>query len=397
MEAKSWENIATIGNVPVARHCHAVAVHEDKMYIFGGYSDDTERRGTQRNDLCRFSFESSKWDMLYVSKENKPISRHSHSMVSFEGNLFVFGGIGPAGQMLNDIHKYNIEQGKWSEVSAVGGSPPERWGHTANLLTREDGETSMIIFGGYGRNFLRDIWEFKFSDLTWRQLPAFGHMPNSRQFHGAAIYKNWLYIVGGLGASENHGDCFKFNFDSHVWVRVNNLSGRRRGHVTVVHNNILYIHGGFNKTQRNDVNYMDMDDPNPVWITIQDYETSNTPSARHFHSAVVYKLCMYIFGGYSQKQSNLNDVHRFFFEEQPILNLNPSRSLSRDMRMMVNNQQFSDITFVVGGQRVFAHKNILSCRSEHFCALISNSMKESFMEAIEMVDVDFQVFLRIRW
>eukprot|EP01117_Protostelium_nocturnum_P010555 TRINITY_DN3796_c0_g1_i7.p2 TRINITY_DN3796_c0_g1~~TRINITY_DN3796_c0_g1_i7.p2 ORF type:complete len:141 (+),score=33.29 TRINITY_DN3796_c0_g1_i7:586-1008(+) len=65
------------------------------------------------------------------------------------------------------------------------------------------------------------------------------------------------------------------------------------------------------------------------------------------------------------------------------------------MRMMVNNQQFSDITFVVGGQRVFAHKNILSCRSEHFCALISNSMKESFMEAIEMVDVDFQVFLLV--
>ena len=36
------------------------------------------------------------------------------------------------------------------------------------------------------------------------------------------------------------------------------------------------------------------------------------PRPRHFHSAVIYKESMYIFGGFTRKL-NMNDVHRYRF------------------------------------------------------------------------------------
>jgi hypothetical protein len=47
------------------------------------------------------------------------------------------------------------------------------------------------------------------------------------------------------------------------------------------------------------------------------------------------------------------------------------------MAMLVNNPEFSDVTFLVDGERIAAHKAILVVRSPYFRAMLTNGMTEA--------------------
>lgn len=68
-------------------------------------------------------------------------------------------------------------------------------------------------------------------------------------------------------------------------------------------------------------------------------------------------------------------------------------SYIQQMRDLVDNDEFSDVTFVVGGSHVHAHKSVLSNRCEHFAAMFRSGMRESTEREIEIPNVSKNVFL----
>ena len=62
---------------------------------------------------------------------------------------------------------------------------------------------------------------------------------------------------------------------------------------------------------------------------------------------------------------------------------------------MVNNEQFSDISFLVEGRTVHAHKFILFARCEYFRRMFTGGYKESTDPCVPIADVSFDVFLCI--
>lgn len=67
---------------------------------------------------------------------------------------------------------------------------------------------------------------------------------------------------------------------------------------------------------------------------------------------------------------------------------------SSHMRALVNDQEFSDVTFTVEDQPVYAHRAILAGRCEHFAAMFRSGMRESAAEAvIPIPDMSRSVFL----
>lgn len=53
-------------------------------------------------------------------------------------------------------------------------------------------------------------------------------------------------------------------------------------------------------------------------------------------------------------------------------------SLLGDLRELVNNAaSFPDVTFIVEGEPVYAHRSVLTARSAHFRAMFTSGMKES--------------------
>ena len=63
------------------------------------------------------------------------------------------------------------------------------------------------------------------------------------------------------------------------------------------------------------------------------------------------------------------------------------------MRDMVDEDEYSDITFLVEGQRVNAHRAILAGRCEHFAAMFRSGMRESVEREIATPNISKTVFI----
>eukprot|EP00761_Pharyngomonas_kirbyi_P008549 gb/GECH01008561.1/.p1 GENE.gb/GECH01008561.1/~~gb/GECH01008561.1/.p1 ORF type:complete len:671 (+),score=138.00 gb/GECH01008561.1/:1-2013(+) len=69
--------------------------------------------------------------------------------------------------------------------------------------------------------------------------------------------------------------------------------------------------------------------------------------------------------------------------------------MGQDFKQGINNPDFSDVTLVVQGKKIFAHKAILAWRSRHFRALFLGGMKESTQSEIEIPSISYSVFLSL--
>lgn len=68
-------------------------------------------------------------------------------------------------------------------------------------------------------------------------------------------------------------------------------------------------------------------------------------------------------------------------------------SYSSQMRALVNDEEFSDVTFTVEDQPVYAHRAILAQRCEHFAAMFRSGMRESVEKVIPIPNISHAVFL----
>merc|ERR1712070_785580 len=122
----------------------------------------------------------------------------------------------------------------------------------------------------------------------------------------------------------------------------------------------------------------------PTWPT----ESPYTPPGRQRHTAsLVGSKRIYIFGGFDGNKW-LNDLHVLDVGrlEESALNDVAVHTLIENMRRLLNAPDFSDITFVVEGKKIYAHKAILVAQCEHFRAMFSEAsrFKEASQAEVEI-------------
>ena len=66
---------------------------------------------------------------------------------------------------------------------------------------------------------------------------------------------------------------------------------------------------------------------------------------------------------------------------------------SSQMRALVNDEEFSDITFMVQDQPVYAHRAILAQRCDHFAAMFRSGMRESVERTVPIPETSREAFL----
>jgi hypothetical protein len=73
----------------------------------------------------------------------------------------------------NDVWVFNMSSGLWRELLPVDGIRPEaRRGSIMSLSST----SSMLMFGGYGKNYLfNDLWIFNLTTTTWLKVASFVH------------------------------------------------------------------------------------------------------------------------------------------------------------------------------------------------------------------------------
>lgn len=84
---------------------------------------------------------------------------------------------------------------------------------------------------------------------------------------------------------------------------------------------------------------------------------------------------------------SLNICFLFSFDWK--LNLD---ELSQHLNRFCMNSEYSDVTFIVDDEKLFAHKNILAMRSAYFRGLLYGGLAEATQREIKLNDVPLEAF-----
>jgi len=207
----TWREVKVSGSPPPPRFGHAQSVIGDCIYIFGG------RMGIAvdeklLNDLFMFNTKTGIW--TNVSSEGSPPSPRSfHKMVSTGTKLYVFGGC-PSEGRLADLYVFDTETGTWTVLESSG--MEGRGG--AGLVVDPDG-SALYVVGGFAGREMKDVHKYDLQDGKWIKMSnelgqavsvalcfAVGHKivhfggelaPSNRGHAGAGNFSADLIIFGG--------------------------------------------------------------------------------------------------------------------------------------------------------------------------------------------------------
>ena len=221
-----WTIAAADGYRPPARKGHAMAVVDDRLFVFGG-----ERAASALNDVWSYSRGGDEWMFHGVASipSGSPEPRQQTSMVEYNGKLYVFGGKAPGfGDVFSDLWEFDPEHNEWcdltSRYSVLGQPEMARYGHTA---VRHDNK--MYVFAGHTGSDLSaiDMLVLDLDTLVWSTVTprqqAGEALPLRRMAHTAVIDGDVIYVFGGYeGAPEYNefGDVWAYEISENKWWRM---------------------------------------------------------------------------------------------------------------------------------------------------------------------------------
>ena len=213
--------------------------------------------------------------------QNNPGPRFGHSMVVYDGKIYLFGGAKPAA-ILNkaftvkkdtadnfiessDLFSYTLANGTWQIESPLT-SPPKRKNHSANVWNGK-----MVVYGGDSSgNVKNDLWNYDFLTKEWTQMPVGGTPPPVAD-HSATVTGNILVIAGGrnqAGLSRDSVEAINLENTSEGFTLKHPLPEPLQSGGMYNIDDVLYFVGG-------------------IW---HDWDSS-TPGNQPSYSAYTYRLC----------------------------------------------------------------------------------------------------------
>lgn len=355
-----WEEVKVLSEAkPGCRENNGVVIGDSsRVYLFGGYN------GTSwLNDLWMFDIDSQRWTCIQESSDPRSIAdetslalgdaprappasvqgqvpsrRFGYVSVVHSNKFVLFGGFDGT-RWLNDMHEFDFITNTWTEIASLGSLPSVR---SCPAWAKDD--THVYIQGGYdGVERKADFFACDLATYTWTEMPCLGTPPSPRYFHSCCLYGNKMYLYGGYSGNERLADMYAYDFESNHWSEVDCTNG-------------------------------------------------DAPSGRSSLVAQVHENCLYIFGGYNGV-TVLNDFYKFRLKPVSI----PPSALVSDLSKLINNVELSDVTFRVEEKEVHCNRAILAVRSEYFRVMLFSGMRESdgSSEPIEINEVSHAVFLKV--
>lgn len=141
---RAWKKVETKGVPPAPRYSHTSVTYDGGLYVFGG-----ERSAYSFNDLWRLDMKTMEWSIAPLSTNESPPARFDHSAVVVEDHMIIYGG--RSGNIfLGDMWAYSFTNMNWTWIAGGNSStgsevPGLRFGHSAVVEHNKD----MYIFGGY--------------------------------------------------------------------------------------------------------------------------------------------------------------------------------------------------------------------------------------------------------
>lgn len=173
------------------------------VWRFGGRS----AASAATDDVWRFEMQTGTWTQASPSGSAPSARRGASIVLDQEAYAYVFGGETGSAR-LNDMYMLimsNVASPSWASVTydASGAAAPAvRSGHSATaspLLQTNTVPTGMIIFGGTAADgtALGDTHSFRFDTSTWAAVSPTGTPPAARSGHAACLVLSSIVAIHG--------------------------------------------------------------------------------------------------------------------------------------------------------------------------------------------------------
>ncbi|XP_071958650.1 multiple epidermal growth factor-like domains protein 8 [Antedon mediterranea] len=200
--SNTWQDIQPSTDIkPVGRRSHTVVLYQDELIVFGGMLSN----GSYSNELWSFQITSFEWQLLHPGAHSVPVARadHSASIVEYSG-LYIFGGHSRDEDFLGSLFKYDLVlRNGWSLVKPLGGLEYDVRVSGHSSVYHYDSK-SLIIFGGFRPKWLKvtartnETYAFHIDKLYWMEWEnRIKRAPLMRAFHTAVIMGNYMVVYGG--------------------------------------------------------------------------------------------------------------------------------------------------------------------------------------------------------
>jgi hypothetical protein len=197
---------------------------------------------------------------------NLPQSRRGHSMIAYNGYLYVLGGVDGSGNRTSTVY-----------IAKLGANgEPQLWHPT---------DTN------------KDNWEYWYQDTGLNGGTA-------KSYFSAVAYNNRLYILGGQtnassgGVNTSEYADIKPNGTLGSWTTGTALPSVRHSHTTHMYNDVLYLVGGnSNGTLQNTLNYVKINADGSMnsWQSAANFTTARSTWGGSY--STIWGAYIYLSGG----------------------------------------------------------------------------------------------------
>ena len=184
VDGEIWTRV-TMNAAWTARQGHQVVVHNDRMYVLGGFDGGYYDDVWSSTDGRIWSFEgNADWRGRLV-----------HQAVSHQGRLYVLGGrIGSHPRHLSDVWSWAVGEEKWTRET------PNGWPARDNFQAVSYDGLLYVLGGNIGNsNYYNDVWSS--ADGKKWTIVTVGAGWSARGAPQAVVFPSPL-VIWGVGASE---------------------------------------------------------------------------------------------------------------------------------------------------------------------------------------------------
>jgi hypothetical protein len=288
-----WDN-ETITEVPFYLYQLSSAVHNNYLYLTGGWDLTTESAQVTRLNLY---YPTQGWDSAGVT--DLPTTRFGHISAVHNNYLYVIGGYINGVRIASVIRlDLNNPTGAWDDAG-VTDLPAPRGGIRTAIVHNN----YLYVIGGIvGSSESAQVIRLNLNSPTgaWDDAGV-TNLPTTRKDVVAAVHNNHLYVVGGISNSTYLTSVIRLDLNNPTgaWddAGVTDLPIGQAYHAVLVAGDFLYVLGGILSTgSAADCRRLDLNNPTGAW---DGHGVTNIPETRQYPLACYVTDRLFLFGGYT--------------------------------------------------------------------------------------------------
>mmetsp|Transcript_12933 Transcript_12933/g.15680 ORF Transcript_12933/g.15680 Transcript_12933/m.15680 type:complete len:649 (-) Transcript_12933:257-2203(-) len=392
---------------PAGRNGHTCTLAEGQLWIIGGWLGQGPLAA---KDMWIFDIARSQWTQPETYGESPgPCNMHTTEYIKHLGELFVFRG-GDGREYMNDLHSFNIKTYVWTPLVPTGRLPLKRANQASCVV-----DDKMFIFGGWdGQKRLNDIHvlDTSVSPPHWSSPVSDGQPPSPRAGMTLTNVRGKIYLFGGSAPQNKcYDDLQVYDPVENAWLKTASVDeddrtgsgGSSPGGETEINKERERIAARQKEIlsdpdqARNLVGAFGEGNPNAEPTGADIVVLQKGPAERAGHTAVLIGRKLLIYGGSQNVRPHYyNDFFELDTDPPPKVIVSDSSSVQlfqASLTKFMNDRTFSDVTFIVQGRVVYAHKLVLCLMSERFRGMFNSGFREVNESEIVINDTSYEVFM----